>query len=216
MIKKLVREYKNIKMSAINKLSGVDESLYDENLFLDDGFLYSKIEKIKADYYNIMKDIEDIVKYDVKNDEHKENKLREKMQKKDSLMFELAFLSSNDFSQLEISKKILEDMDTDFSLCVQGLIFYKEGNMIDSFRYLQKYFEINNNYYINHYLANKVYAELLTKYNEHELALIYLQQAIKLRPENLELHKDIYDIYVKLGKIKESQIERNIIHILEG
>ena len=107
-------------------------------------------------------------------------------------------------------------MDTDFSLCVQGLIFYKEGNMIDSFRYLQKYFEINNNYYINHYLANKVYAELLTKYNEHELALIYLQQAIKLRPENLELHKDIYDIYVKLGKIKESQIERNIIHILEG
>lgn len=216
MIKNLVREYKNIKMSAINKLSGVDESLYDENLFLDDGFLYSKIEKIKADYYNIVKDIEDIVKYDVKNDKHKENKLREKMQKKDSLMFELAFLSSNDFSQLEISKKILDEMDTDFSLCVQGLIFYKEGNMIDSFRYLQKYFEINNNCYINHYLANKVYAELLTKCNEHELALIYLQQAIKLRPENLELHKDIYDIYVKLGKIKESQIERNIIHILEG
>ena len=71
MIKKLVREYKNIKMSAINKLSGAEESLYDENLFLDDGFLYSKIEKIKADYYNIVKDIEDIVKYDVKNDEHK-------------------------------------------------------------------------------------------------------------------------------------------------
>lgn len=215
MIKELVREYKNIKISTINKLSGADESLYDENLFLDDGFLYSKIEKLKADYYNIMNDIENIVKYDIKNDEHKKNKLREKMNKKDSILFELAFLSSNDFSQLEISKKILDDMDTDFSLCVQGLIYYRDGNMIDSFRYLQKYFEINNNIYINHYLANKVYAELLNKCNEYELSLIYLRQAIKLRPENLELHKDIYNLYVKLGKIKESQIERNIIDILE-
>lgn len=216
MIKELVREYKNIKISTINKLSGADESLYDENLFLDDGFLYSKIEKLKADYYNIMNDIENIVKYDIKNDEHKKNKLREKMNKKDSILFELAFLSSNDFSQLEISKKILDDMDTDFSLCLKGLIYYRDGNMIDSFKYLQKYFEINNNCYINHYLANKVYAELLNKCNEYELSLIYLRQAIKLRPENLELHKDIYNLYVKLGKIKESQIERNIIDILEG
>ena len=88
--------------------------------------------------------------------------------------------------------------------------------MIDSFKYLQKYFEINNNYHINHYLANKVYAELLNKCNEYELSLRYLRQAIKLRPENLELHKNIYDIYVKLGKIKESKIERDIINILEG
>lgn len=216
MIKELVREYKNIKISAINKLSGVEESLYDENLFLDDGFLYSKIEKLKADYDNIIKEIEDIVKYDVKNDEYKNNKLIEKMHKKDSILFELAFLSSNDFSQLEISKKTLDNIDTDFSLCVQGLIYYKEGNMIDSFKYLQKYFEINNNYHINHYLANKVYAELLNKCNEYELSLRYLRQAIKLRPENLELHKNIYDIYVKLGKIKESKIERDIINILEG
>lgn len=216
MIKELVREYKNIKISAINKLSGVEESLYDENLFLDDGFLYSKIEKLKADYNNIIKEIENIVKYDVKNDEHKNNKLIEKMHKKDSILLELAFLSSNDFSQLEISKKILDNIDTDFTLCVQGLIYYKEGNMIDSFKYLQKYFEINNNYHINHYLANKVYAELLNKCNEYELSLRYLRQAIKLRPENLELHKNIYDIYVKLGKIKESKIERDIINILEG
>lgn len=216
MIKGLVRGYNDAKLSVINRFSGIDTDLFDEDGFLDDGYIKTKVENLKKEYSSVIKEIEDIIKYDNKNDKYKKNKLREKVNRKDYILFEMAFLSSNDFSQLDVSKRALEEIDTDFKLCIEGLIHYRQGNKRESFEYFNQYFTRNNNKLINHYLINSVYSDLLIECKEYDLASIYLRQVIKLRPESIEHHKKICDIYNKLGKHKEVNIENNIINLLEG
>ena len=67
---------------------------------------------------------------------------------------------------------------------------------------------------LNHYLINKVYGLLLYKYEQYNLAIPLLRTATEKRPEDIESHRILKEIYSSLNMRQEEQIEKNILAVL--
>ena len=91
---------------------------------------------------------------------------------------------------------------------------YDLGNKIKALTLFDEYFN-KNKYMLEHYLISSIYGKLLYESRQYGKAVILLRKAIEKRPEEVELHLILRDIYIKLGDEKSQDIEESIIRLLE-
>lgn len=210
----MITAYKNGKIALINKISESGQEFTDEVFFLDDGYIKSKIEKLKTKYNSINKDIELLVKYD-KRDEYSRNKIRHLLDENKEVKFQMAFLASNNFKNLDNAIGLLEDTDTDFKLCLYALKYYNEGDSKMAYEHFYEYFK-DKDRLLEHFLINKVYGELLFSIKQYDISAKVLRKAAERRPEEKQIHIMLKEIYKLTGQGIEEKIQNNILDLLEG
>lgn len=214
MIKEIIKSYNDSKYSFINKMAQIDMDIAVEVDQLDDSLIQSRVSGLKIEFNRTIQDIEILMKYD-KKDEENRMKIRNLVDKKNDICLRMAFLASNSMNSLEACDELLENFETDFKLCIKALRFAREKEDDKALSHFALFFK-DKKFLLDHYLINKTYGLLQYQNGDIETALIFLRKAVEMRPENLEIHQILKDIYQKLHKGMESEIEQNIIDVLEA
>ena len=203
MINEIVTGYNSFKIKLANKLGDGAEGLFDELEFLDDSLIKSRIDYIKK----ISKLIDEEIK------EAKGEKLAYLLNKKQESIFERVILASNNIKNIDFCLQMIDE-NNDFKICLKALKEYDLGNKIKALTLFDEYFN-KNKYMLEHYLISSIYGKLLYESRQYGKAVILLRKAIEKRPEEVELHLILRDIYIKLGDEKSQDIEESIIRLLE-
>lgn len=203
MINEIVTGYNSFKIKLSNKLGNGTEGLWDELEFLDDNIIKSRIDYIKR----ISKLIDEEIK------EAKGEKLAYLLNKKQESIFEIVILASNNIKNIDFCLQMIDE-NNDFKICLKALKEYDLGNKIKALTLFDEYFN-KNKYMLEHYLISSIYGKLLYESRQYGKAVILLRKAIEKRPEEVELHLILRDIYIKLGDEKSQAIEESIIRLLE-
>lgn len=203
MINEIVTGYNSFKIKLANKLGDGAEGLFDELEFLDDSLIKSRIDYIKK----ISKLIDEEIK------EAKGEKLAYLLNKKQESIFEIVILASNNIKNIDFCLQMIDE-NNDFKICLKALKEYDLGNKIKALTLFDEYFN-KNKYMLEHYLISSIYGKLLYESRQYGKAVILLRKAIEKRPEEVELHLILRDIYIKLGDEKSQAIEESIIRLLE-
>lgn len=212
LIKSAIKDYNNAKFAFIQRFSQSEDGIIQETNFLDDKTIQSKIERLKKEFSQIGQEIELLIKYD-KQDSNNTKKLKEFLKRKNEISLNIAFLGSNSLNNLDNCEEIIKDLNTDFKLCIRGLRFYKNGEYLNSFECFYEYFNEKSGV-MEHYLINKVYGLLLYKNKQYKMAVPLLRKAVERRPEDIESHRILKEVYSILNMKQEEKIEQNILEVL--
>ncbi|MEH7009209.1 hypothetical protein V7087_00060 [Neobacillus niacini] len=214
MLNKLIHTYQNTKLAAVKRFSDQEYDILEEPGFLDDGFIRMKIEGLKKELKKIDQQLEQLLHYDKQDDYHKQ-KVAYFMEQKDYIHFHMAFLASNGINSLEFAKQLIQEMNIDFSMCIEALLHHKKGNDPVAFELFQRYFSTHPEP-LDHFLINKIYGLLLMNRNELENSARYLRKAAEKRPEDQEVHVYIVQVYESLGWMEQAQVHKVIVQMLGG
>lgn len=208
-----IKTYRDARISIFEKLSNVS-SYSSETSFLDEGYIASKIYDLKVEYNSVNNDL-NLLSYDDKMDKHKKDKTTFLNNRHRSIYIEMALLGSNNFKNLDQCINLLEGIDIDLIECIQALKLYNSGCEGEAFEKFHNYFK-KNRFLIEHYLINRVYGELLFNEGQQDMAMVYFKKAVEKRPEDIDSHRFLKDIYSKLGDKTAFLVEESIIDILSA
>lgn len=203
MLSELITKYKSLKINMISKLGESSEGINDELDFLDDAIIASKINYIKK----ICRLIDD----DIEMSEDEEQ-IKFLVQKRKEFIYELALLASNSFKSVEFCMSILDENNA-FQKCLQALIHYKNGDKHTAKRLFDEFFQ-SNKYILQHYLISAVYGEILYEEHDYLNAAAFLRKAVEKRPEDINSHVKLKNIYHKLNDEILLNQEIEIINLL--
>lgn len=205
MINSIVKHYQQSKMSIITKLSG-EYDILDECELLDDGYIFAKTEKIKKRLAYIEQEIQNLIQFQT-NESFKNQKIHTFLKEQQSLHYSFSFLISNNIQYVSQSLDLLENEKTDFTIALKGLKAYKEQNEQDAFRLLMTFYE-NKKKPIEHYLVNKVFGRLLMNNQAVKESIPFLRKALEKKPNDIEIHRWLYNIYLSNDEKKLSIMKR--------
>lgn len=205
MINKVVNGYNSLKINAVNILGNGTEGLNDELDFLDDAVVASRIRFVQKMCRNIDSDIKNT---------NEQNKIDFLINKKHEFMNEMAFLASNGIKNIDFCLSVIDENHS-FIKCLQGLKCFNDGDKRKAKSLFDEYFN-GNRYLIEHYLISKIYGQLLFENGDFYNSAVFLRKAVEKRPQEVELHKKLKDVYMKLGDELMVESENEIISILEG
>ena len=214
MLTKLVHSYQDAKLAMIRKFSDQTYDILDEPGFLDNGYIRAKIQQLKQEYTKIEDEMEQLIEFDQK-DEYHQQKLAVLMESRGACLLHMSFLSSNSFEHLETAISLIDGIQTDFSLCLQALIFYVNGRESESLQSFDQYFHRHPEP-LEHFLINKVYGELLYKQGQVEKAIRFLRKAAEKRPEEMELHALLVEAYQMAGHQQQASVHRDMLNLGGG
>lgn len=214
MLKTAIKTYHKTRLNIIKKFANnYDESL-DEAIFYDDGYLTTKINLLKKKLNNVLTEIDIAVTHE-KKDKDTIDKIKYLNIQKEELMLEMCFYASNGFNSLEMCKGLLDGINSDFELCIDALIAFKNNNDDMALQLFHSYFSKTTSF-PDHFLINKTYGIILKKYGQDKMATRLLQEASSKKPEDIEVHKHLYELYSKVQFKDGIELEKMIISMLEG
>ena len=214
MLKKAIQLYNKGKLEIIEKLADSSNSIYDEVCFVDDGQIAAQIERDKKVYLDLSKEIEFLASYD-KADQERNNKLAYLIKKRQDILMHMAFLASNKFENLDKCLNLIEESPSDFKQCLRALKLFSLREEQEAYAILSAYIQKYDGF-LNHYLLNKIYGQLLLQKRRFDEAIAYLTAAAQLRPEDVELHMWLQQLYERVDNKNGVQIETGIIALLKG
>lgn len=214
MISDVILKYNKAKFEMINKFSNNDTNICEESLCIDKGYLKSKFEDFQKEHKLIINEIDNLYTHGDKDD-YNNSKIEALIESKNRLCLNISYLISNDMDNLDLSKKLIKDINSNLHLAIDGIINYFSGNTEISYKYMYEYYS-SIDLIPQHYLINKIYSLLLVERNEYALAIEIMRRALSVNPSDIELHKKLRDLYaIEKNKIGY-EVESQIIHILEG
>lgn len=201
IINSLIKTVNSAKNTAVSKFSD-DYNIVDEVSFIDNGH----IETISK---QLTKQLQVINQEMLKSDSNK----IELQKVKEDIEFQIVFNLSNNYENIQ---KCIELVGThSFKHCLNGLTDYKNGNIESAFINMNKYLKTNSGIrFIDHYLVNKAYGTILANNNQEALAIKFLTIAVKLKPDDIDVHKILLHLHEKLNNTTEIKIEKEIIDLL--
>lgn len=212
LLNQIIKNYNNAKMEVIKRLASEEYNPFDEIIFIDNGIINSKIDNLKKNFKELIEEVQNIKNNNDINDENY-NRLNNILIKQQDIKVEIAFLASNNFSNIDSSLNLIENINTDFKKCLLALNEYIKGNENESFKLFYDFFK-DKNELLNHFLINKTYGTILYHYKQYKQAVMVLQKAVEKKPEDKEIHLILKQIYIETGQAFEEKIEENIISLL--
>lgn len=213
MLKKAINTYNKARLNIIKAFANNYEEILDEAKFYDDGYLNVKINHLKKKLNNVINEIDIATKYEKKDNETLK-KIKELNLKKDELMLEMCFYASNGINSINMCKELLNGVNSDFEECIDAIITFKNNDEEKAFKLFHSYFSKTKRI-PEHFLINKIYGGILYKYGQDKMALRLLQEASLRKPEDIEVHKMLYELYEKENFHKGVELEKMIIEMLE-
>lgn len=213
---KVIHKIIEAKYKFVRSVDFEESDINDEVLFIDDTYVEISYKNFIKRYNSIQKELENIVENNEMDSISKE-RIGKLLKEQDELIVKKMFIISNNEKYLEFAIKILGTIkeNINYKIGLEAVKKYKEGYFNEAEILFQKYYSYLNKL-PNHYLINKTYSKLLIKSNDNNIAMELIRKAIEVKPDDLELHKMINEIYKVMNMLKEAEIEEKIIKVLGG
>ncbi|MEE0248409.1 hypothetical protein [Peptacetobacter hiranonis] len=213
---KVIHKIIEAKYKFVRSVDFEESDINDEVLFIDDTYVEISYKNFIKRYNSIQKELENIVENNEMDSISKE-RIGKLLKEQDELIVKKIFIISNNEKYLEFAIKILGTIkeNINYKIGLEAVKKYKEGYFNEAEILFQKYYSYLNKL-PNHYLINKTYSKLLIKSNDNNIAMELIRKAIEVKPDDLELHKMINEIYKVMNMLKEAEIEEKIIKVLGG
>ena len=211
MISKIITQANKAKLRVLQEAVGDKTAFYDETMFHTNEEIAYRIEVLKGEWQRLLKEIDFLEKYETANRE----KIHYLFSEVRDIREALAFWGSNSLDNIEACLPIFEENHSKFLLCVEGLKCYKAAQYSQAKQKIEEFLALGGDFF-RHYLANKVYGTLLVESGEYTKGRKYLLRAVKLRPDDAELHHYLLIIAGKLGHQPTIELETEILEMLDG
>lgn len=209
---KAVSAYQKLQMDMISRLSVGSEHMIDEVPFLDEGYIYTQIERLKKEHEDVSRDLKIAADLNIQSDYEirKRESLRSKLNR---LEIKIAYYAVNSFQSLELCKTLAKDKDIRLSGLVQALEFYQNNLTEQAESQFEQYFAVNG-IESGIFLGNKIYGKLLLQAGKIEKALTHLEYAVQLRIDDIELLGLLKNAYKAAGRKTEWSVVSEVCRIL--
>lgn len=214
MLSEIIEKYNKAKFEIVNRFSDNYINVCEESLCIDKGYLKSKYEDFRKQYKKISNEIENLYKYG-DDDDYNKSKIDKFNNTRDNLCLEIAYLVSNDIDNIDLSKKLIQDLNSDLKIAIDGIENYFKGDKQKANECLNWYYSRLNTL-PNHYLINKVYGMVLFEKKEYKLSIELMRIAVGINPSDLELHIKLREMYLLTNNTQGYKVETQIIKLLEG
>lgn len=205
----VVKAYNDFKLSLIKEIGDINTYLH-EIPFVDNALIRSGIEYCQRRHGAITEEIERLKNSDIDNSQ----RIQELLKVEKAVRIEMALLVSHNINDIDYCLSLVDNIDSDFKLCLQAIKAYTINDSESSLALFYKYIATENRM-PETYVANKIIGQILLEQNEHAKAISFLRYAVSKRPDDLALHRMLQTCYDKLNRIQESEVERQVIEILE-
>lgn len=213
MIDKLVTLYRKAEMGVISGLSGATEGVLDETSFYDVGYMQSQINRIQRELKRITDELKVIT--EIKNNsEYEKKQTAELLKQREKLLFQMIFLASNSFKNLDSCVEMAKGYEFSFFKCVIALKEYQIRNKEKAFQILQNFY-IEYGSVEGHFLVNKVFGILLAEKQQYQKAVMFLTYALQFIPDDIETLTTLQECYILLNDKMRAEILGDIIMVFE-
>lgn len=200
-------------MKFLEKVIGDADYFYDETTFYSDNEIAVRINNLQSDYRAIAKEIDFITKHSNMDIDEKQ-RVSYLINQRREIQEMIAFWASNNCKNIDDCISMFENNKSKFLICALAIKDFYSGDKKEAFLKINSFLKDGGDFY-RHYLVNKIYGMLLCDMKKYKEAKKYVVRAIKLRPEDIELHKLMSNIHRQEGNITFMEREDNIITILE-
>ena len=211
-IGKAVSAYQKFQMDMIGKLSIESENMLEEVPFLDEGYIYTQIERLKRQHEDISRDLKISIDLDIQSDyEHqKRAKLKSML---DRVEIKMLYYALNSFNSLDLCKKLCAGKNIKVANLIGALEQYQSGEMEQAVKLFHAYFS-ENGVESAFFLGNKIYGKLLFKSGMIEESLAHLEYAVQLKVYDMELLMLLQHAYQKTNHELEHKLVSEVCQIL--
>lgn len=205
----LVKAYNDFKLSFIKEIGDINTYLR-EVPFVDEALIKSSIKYCQKRHQEIVREIELISNSDVSDSQ----RLPKLLEAEKEVRIEMAMLISHKINDIDYCLSLIDDIKFDFKLCLNAIKAYIEKDYNRSLTLFYDYINTVNRM-PETYVCNKIIAHILFEQREYSKSVSFLRYAVSKKPDDLELHKMLQICYSNLNMIQGSEVERQIIEILE-
>ena len=213
VIGKAVSTYQKFQMDMIGKLSIESENMLEEVPLLDEGYIYTQIERLKRQHEDISRDLKISIDLDIQSDYEQQKRIKLKSML-DRVEVKMLYYALNSFNSLDLCKKLCAGKKIKVAKLIMALEEYHAGELELAKKLFQAYFS-ENSIESAFFLGNKVYGKLLFKNGNIEEALVHIEHAIQLKPDDMELLMLLQHAYQKTNRELERKLVMEICEILE-
>ncbi len=212
-IGKAVSAYQKFQMDMIGKLSIESENMLEEVPFLDEGYIYTQIERLKRQHEDISRDLKISIDLDVQSDyeQQKRAKLKSML---DRVEIKMLYYVLNSFNSLDLCKTLSAGKNIKVANLIIALEQYQAGEMEQAVKSFHVYFA-ENSVESAFFLGNKIYGKLLFKSGMIEESLVHLEHAVQLKVDDMELLMLLQHAYQKTNRELEQRLVNEVCQILE-
>lgn len=215
IIASVIKGYNDSKLAIVKKFTDSGGDSLEENDFLDDGYISTKISRLKKRYQKNEDTLKLALEYENQSDKGTKEKLTRLFNEQRSIRMNMAFLASNSIDGAKDSLNFIEDIDSKFKQCLEALVLYDSGHedasLLKFYGYLKHEKEP-----IDHFLINKTFGKLLCGKGQYRQAIPILQKAVEKRPEDVELHMMLMECYDNCGMVFEKSLEESIVVLFQS
>ncbi len=208
MLDSIIKFYNQSKIKAVETISDSRNNIFEENGFLDDSDIEIQINHIKEAIAATDKEINIRL-----NDKNVDKQLLANLSKRrKEMIFDFVFLASNDINNAERLLKIVDESYV-IHRWLLAIIHYKKRDYITSYQFLSDYLE-SNDCFRGHFLLNVIAGDLFMQSKQYKKALSYYQEAVKRRPDSIDMHKKLLVVHNQLNNTFGVATEEAIIKLL--
>ena len=189
MLDSIIKLYNHSKLKAVEAISDSKNNIFIENGFLDDSDIETQIKYVKESIAAIDTEINSCLN----NKNTDKNKLLQLSNKRKEMIVDFVFLASNNIDNAE---RLLQIAD-----------------YVTAFQYMADYIE-KNNCFKGHFLFNVIAGDLFIQSKQYNQALTFYQEAVRRRPESIDIHKKLLLIYEQLNNDYGIATEKSILGLL--
>ena len=211
-IGKAVSAYQKFQMDMIGKLSVESENMLEEVPFLDEGYIYTQIERLKKEHEDLSRDLKISMDLNLQSDYEQQKKVRLKS-KLDKVEIKMLYYALNSFRSLDLCKTLCTGKNIKVTKLIMALEQYQDGNMEQAEELFKEYFS-DNSIESAFFLGNKIYGKLLYKKGMIQEALVHLEYAVQLKIDDMEVLLLLEHAYQKTNHELEQKLVSEVCQIL--
>lgn len=210
ILNKIIGAVRDFKLSIVDTFGGLDSFAF-EAPFMDDELICFEIDRLKAEY---KQNSDELTQYErFGNDGEYAQQKKELYIRQVAIRSELAYLFSHNPAKIDDCLGLLENIIDDFKVCLEAMKHYTQGNNDLAYMGFTEYVRLLGSI-PEHFMASKMFGELLMKRQRYKYAIPFLRKASEKRPDDIEVHNMLLNCYRALGMDFELGIESTITRLL--
>lgn len=210
MISSCIKFFNQSRLKMIEVVADSKGNFFYENEFLDETVIKFLVDELKEE----IKKLDGELRIALENKSIGQEVLSAINNKRKEKILNLVYLASNNVAHIE---KLMSFIDPTYQFynCLLALKKFECNQTNEAYELLNEYLE-GGTCFPNHFLLNIVFGELLIKRCEYLRAYACLQEALRLRPDDIDVHKKLLVIHTNQNNVVGIETEQNILKILQN
>ena len=208
MFDSIIKFYNQTKLKAVEAISDSKNNIFEENGFLDDSDIEMQIKHVKEAIAAVDNEISNCLN----NKSIDKSALSNLYKRRKEMITDFVLLASNNVDNTD---RLLQIVDESYVVhrWLLAIASYKKYDYVTAYQYLADYLS-NNDYFKGHFLLNTMAGDLLIQSKQYKRALTFYQEAVKRRPDSIDVHKKLLLLYRQLDNAYGKATEEEILAML--